>query len=157
MVLVSACYSGVFVGPSMQKKNRIILTAARQDRTSFGCSAENEYTYWDSCLIARFAEVRQLEVVIRKHSAVCGNEGIPRQFQTLSSAGVLRGSQCRTSKFLKVSQPPKNKPRIERIERIQIRSKFLVRLVSFVVSSCTSCEPLNRFSCAIIKSKPSSV
>ncbi len=51
VVLVSACYSGVFVGPSMQRKNRIILTAARQDRTSFGCSAENEYTYWDSCLI----------------------------------------------------------------------------------------------------------
>jgi len=51
VVLISACYSGVFVGPSMQKKNRIILTAARKDRTSFGCSAENEYTYWDSCLI----------------------------------------------------------------------------------------------------------
>jgi len=51
VVLVSACYSGVFVGPSMQKKNRIILTAARQDRTSFGCSAENQYTYWDSCLV----------------------------------------------------------------------------------------------------------
>jgi Peptidase C13 family len=51
VVLISACYSGVFVGPSMQKKNRIILTAARQDRTSFGCSAENQYTYWDSCLI----------------------------------------------------------------------------------------------------------
>jgi hypothetical protein len=51
VVLISACYSGVFVGPSMQKKNRIILTAARQDRTSFGCSVENQYTYWDSCLI----------------------------------------------------------------------------------------------------------
>jgi hypothetical protein len=51
VVLISACYSGVFVGPVMQKKNRIILTAARQDRTSFGCGAENQYTYWDSCLI----------------------------------------------------------------------------------------------------------
>jgi peptidase C13-like protein len=51
VVLISACYSGIFVGPAMQKKNRIILTAARQDRTSFGCSAENQYTYWDSCLI----------------------------------------------------------------------------------------------------------
>jgi hypothetical protein len=51
VVLISACYSGVFVGPNMQKKNRIILTAARQDRTSFGCSAENQYTYWDACLI----------------------------------------------------------------------------------------------------------
>src|SRR5262245_61217821 len=51
VVLVSACYSGVFAGPSMQQKNRIILTAARQDRTSFGCSPEYQYTYWDACLI----------------------------------------------------------------------------------------------------------
>jgi hypothetical protein len=51
IVLVSACYSGTFVGPAMQKPNRIILTAAREDRTSFGCSPENEFTYWDGCLI----------------------------------------------------------------------------------------------------------
>jgi len=51
VVLVSACYSGIFVNKAMQKPNRIILTAAREDRTSFGCGAENEYTYWDGCLI----------------------------------------------------------------------------------------------------------
>jgi hypothetical protein len=51
VVLISACYSGVFVNKTMQKPNRIILTAAREDRTSFGCSPENEYTYWDACLI----------------------------------------------------------------------------------------------------------
>jgi hypothetical protein len=51
VVLVSACYSGVFVDHTMLKPNRIILTAARADRTSFGCSAEKEYTYWDGCLI----------------------------------------------------------------------------------------------------------
>jgi peptidase C13-like protein len=51
VVLVSACFSGIFVSKAMQKPNRIILTAAREDRTSFGCSAENEYTYWDGCLI----------------------------------------------------------------------------------------------------------
>lgn len=28
-----------------------LLTAARHDVTSFGCSPENEYTYWDGCLI----------------------------------------------------------------------------------------------------------
>lgn len=51
VVLVSACYSGIFAEPSMQAANRVILTAARKDKTSFGCSAEAEYTYWDSCLI----------------------------------------------------------------------------------------------------------
>ncbi len=51
VVLVSACYSGVFAEPLMQRPNRIILTAARKDRTSFGCSSEAVYTYWDGCLI----------------------------------------------------------------------------------------------------------
>jgi hypothetical protein len=51
VVLVSACYSGIFAGTVMQKPNRVILTAARDDRTSFGCSPENEFTYWDGCLI----------------------------------------------------------------------------------------------------------
>lgn len=51
VVLVSACYSGVFLTPEMRKPNRIVLTAARPDRTSFGCSPESTYTYWDTCLI----------------------------------------------------------------------------------------------------------
>lgn len=51
VLLISACYSGVFLERSMLKPNRIILTAARKDRTSFGCSAEEQYTYWDKCLI----------------------------------------------------------------------------------------------------------
>ncbi len=51
VLLVSACYSGIFAEPSLQAPNRVILTAARKDKTSFGCSAEAEYTYWDGCLI----------------------------------------------------------------------------------------------------------
>ncbi len=51
VLLISACYSGIFAEPSMEAPNRIILAAARKDRTSFGCSAEAEYTYWDACLI----------------------------------------------------------------------------------------------------------
>ena len=51
VVLISACYSGVFLDNAMLRPNRIILTAAAADRTSFGCSSENQYTYWDGCLI----------------------------------------------------------------------------------------------------------
>lgn len=54
VLLISACYSGLYVLDSskLKKPNRIILTAARSDVTSFGCSPENEYTYWDGCLIS---------------------------------------------------------------------------------------------------------
>jgi hypothetical protein len=51
VILVSACYSGQFITDSLKGPNRIILTAARADRPSFGCSADTEYTYWDGCLL----------------------------------------------------------------------------------------------------------
>lgn len=51
VVLVSACYSGQFVTETLKGPNRVILTAARADRPSFGCSADTEYTYWDGCML----------------------------------------------------------------------------------------------------------
>jgi hypothetical protein len=45
--VVSACHSGVFIGRASKGDNRIWLTAARDDRVSFGCGAEFEFTYFD--------------------------------------------------------------------------------------------------------------
>jgi len=45
VIVVSACYSGSFVEP-LRNENTIILTAAAADRTSFGCSDENDVTYF---------------------------------------------------------------------------------------------------------------
>jgi hypothetical protein len=52
VVIVSACYSGAFAEPPMNRANRIILTAARSDRPSFGCKAGRQYTVYDRCLLA---------------------------------------------------------------------------------------------------------
>jgi hypothetical protein len=51
VVIVSACYSGIFLKDGMERPNRIILTAARADRPSFGCGAGEVYTYYDKCLL----------------------------------------------------------------------------------------------------------
>jgi hypothetical protein len=51
VVIVSACYSGSFARGAMAAPNRIVLTAARDDRTSFGCSTERTYTVYDACLL----------------------------------------------------------------------------------------------------------
>ena len=45
VVIVSACYSGVFVGP-LANDNTIVLTAADEKSTSFGCAAQREWTYF---------------------------------------------------------------------------------------------------------------
>jgi peptidase C13-like protein len=51
VVVVSSCYSGSFARGEMAAPNRIILTAARADRPSFGCAAERTYTDYDACLL----------------------------------------------------------------------------------------------------------
>lgn len=51
IVIVSACYSGGFARGKMAKPNRIILTAARADRPSFGCQVQRTYNFFDQCLL----------------------------------------------------------------------------------------------------------
>ena len=52
VVIVSSCYSGGFTQGAMRAQNRIILSAARPDRPSFGCEADRTYTVFDECLLA---------------------------------------------------------------------------------------------------------
>ena len=50
VVIVSACYSGVFVD-KLKAPDRIVLTAAAKDRSSFGCGETDKYTYFDTCAV----------------------------------------------------------------------------------------------------------
>jgi hypothetical protein len=50
VVVVSACFSGVFVD-ALAAPNRMVLTAAARDRASFGCSEEATYPYFDGCIL----------------------------------------------------------------------------------------------------------
>jgi hypothetical protein len=50
VVIVSACYSGIFVN-ALAAPNRMVLTAASRERTSFGCGADETYPWFDGCVI----------------------------------------------------------------------------------------------------------
>lgn len=52
VLIISACYSGVFV-PVLASPDSAILTAAASTRTSFGCRAENDWTFFGDALINR--------------------------------------------------------------------------------------------------------
>ena len=49
VIILSACYSGTFIEP-LKDDRTIIFTAARADRTSFGCSDERDLTYFGEAL-----------------------------------------------------------------------------------------------------------
>jgi len=51
VVIASGCYSGDFAHGVMARANRIVLTASRSDRPSFGCDADSTYTFFDECLL----------------------------------------------------------------------------------------------------------
>jgi hypothetical protein len=50
VVILSACFSGSFL-PALQAPDRMILTAARADRSSFGCGESDRYPYFDACVV----------------------------------------------------------------------------------------------------------
>lgn len=52
VLILSACYSGVFV-PVLASPDTAILTAAASTRSSFGCLAENDWTFFGDALINR--------------------------------------------------------------------------------------------------------
>ena len=50
VVVMSSCYAGQFV-PPLAGDNRVIMTASRPDRTSFGCGELDHYTFFDDCFL----------------------------------------------------------------------------------------------------------
>lgn len=85
VLVVSACHSGTFLNTEMRQPNRIILTAAATDRTSFGCGADDDYTYFDQCFLQQLDTARTWqEVALGTKSCV---ETLERRL------GVRRGSR----------------------------------------------------------------
>jgi hypothetical protein len=50
VLIISACFSGSLI-PTLSGPNRMILTAARPDRSSFGCGESDKYPYFDTCIL----------------------------------------------------------------------------------------------------------
>lgn len=62
VVVISACFSGIFV-PELAAPNRMVLTAARADRTSFGCGESDRYPYFDDCFLRAFPAARDFRAL----------------------------------------------------------------------------------------------
>lgn len=51
VLVVNACYSGGFID-ALRDDSTLVITAARSDRTSFGCGSESEITYFGKAFLA---------------------------------------------------------------------------------------------------------
>lgn len=98
VVVASGCYSGSFAeGSVMPAANRAILTAARDDRPSFGCNAGLRYTVFDQCVLDSMERgIRWLELMGRTRQCVSareramGADASDPQFSIGTAAGGLK-------------------------------------------------------------------
>jgi hypothetical protein len=69
IVIVSACYSGIFLD-GLAGPDRMIMTAARRDRNSFGCGEGATYPYFDGCVIESLSDARDF-IVLAQTAKAC--------------------------------------------------------------------------------------
>ena len=76
VVILSGCYSGVFLDSLSDGDSRAVFTAARHDRTSFGCSASDVLNVFDACLLSSMAgNATWTELSSRTRQCVEAREG----------------------------------------------------------------------------------
>ena len=72
IIVVSACYSGSLIG-DLRTPDRIIITAARSDRSSFGCAPGNRHTFFGEAELHAFGQpdrsLRELFAAMRNDVA----------------------------------------------------------------------------------------
>jgi hypothetical protein len=70
LIILQACFAGQFV-PALKDARTIIVAAAASDRTSFGCQAGNDWTFFGDALINHaFRQPLPLDVQLRRAAAL---------------------------------------------------------------------------------------
>lgn len=92
VIVVSACYSG-FLIPKLEAPNRLIMTAARKDRTSFGCGQGSQYPYFDECILAKMPVSSGFEDLADKVRTCVARLEQKRVVETPSEPQLFVGSQ----------------------------------------------------------------
>ena len=95
MLLLSACFAGVFV-PLLASDTTAIVTAASADRTSFGCQADSDWTFFGDAVINHALRAPQpfAAAAAQAQQTIGGWEArgklTPSQPQVSIGAGVAR-------------------------------------------------------------------
>jgi hypothetical protein len=70
LLILQACFSGQFVR-ALKGPTTIVMTAAAEDRSSFGCQAGNDWTYFGDALVNHaFRQPLPLDIQFRRASAL---------------------------------------------------------------------------------------
>jgi hypothetical protein len=105
VVIISACFSGVFV-PPLATANRMVLTAARPDRSSFGCGEADKYPYFDDCFLQSMAAAKDFPTLARAVQACVAAREVKEGMKPPSEPQLWVGPQLRPLLPLYAFQDP---------------------------------------------------
>jgi hypothetical protein len=94
IVIVSACYSGVFI-PALEDSRTMVITAASATRTSFGCADDRDWTYFGDAFFAHgLTETPSLTQAYEKARTLIG-EWEKKEKSTPSDPQIFVGEELR--------------------------------------------------------------
>jgi hypothetical protein len=74
VVVISACFSGIFAS-GVAAPERMVMTASRADRSSFGCGDKDKYPYFDACILKTLPEATDFpNLAVRARACVAKRE-----------------------------------------------------------------------------------
>ncbi|WP_292053293.1 MULTISPECIES: C13 family peptidase [unclassified Brevundimonas] len=92
IVVLSACYSGSFVD-ALKAPNRLIMTAARRDRSSFGCGAGETYPWYDACILETLPQADDFLTLAQMTRTCVSRRETDAEIDTPSEPQVFVGSE----------------------------------------------------------------
>lgn len=121
VLIISACYSGLFV-PKLATPEGAVITAAAADRTSFGCASDNDWTFFGDALINHALRKNQpLAAAFGEASKMVGaweaqGKLIPSQPQIAVGAEAAKWLGPAEAKMPKVASAPVGRPAVDAME-----------------------------------------
>ncbi|MGH8051768.1 MAG: C13 family peptidase [Arenimonas sp.] len=111
IIIVSACYSGGFIEP-LRNENRLIITAARKDRTSFGCGADSEITWFGKAFwVEAMNEHNDFEQAFMQAKNKIASWETKADY-TASEPQISMGKEMQTHLQIWQKQLPTNRPKL---------------------------------------------
>ena len=118
LLILSACYSGIFI-PGLQSPGSVIVTAAARDRTSFGCMADNDWTFFGDAMINHaLRKPQSLGAAYAEAIGLVGQwerrfEVVPSQPQIFLGASSGRWLGPLERRMPRSATPPVGRPAVE--------------------------------------------
>ena len=106
VVVMSACYSGIFK-EGLAGPNRIVMTAASRVTSSFGCSADATYPYFDGCVLESLEQATDFIVLAHATRACVARREAEENLTPASDPQLSIGANMQMmAPTLRFSRPP---------------------------------------------------